>query len=140
MIRALIDGELFRASEQRIGKAGKPFATAKMTAKQADGESVFVSLICFDADLVERLAGLNAGMALAVAGRVSLTTYTGKDGTAKAGMDVVAEELAALAKPSRKPKCRNTAPAGDPFAELPGVGDLDLGSLGDLGDFHVSLD
>jgi single-stranded DNA-binding protein len=125
MIRVLIEGELFRAPERRTSKTGTPFATAKMSAKQSDGEGIFISLICFDTELVERLTGLQAGAALAVAGRVSLTTYTAKDGNPRPGMDMVVEELAALAKKPRKQAPNTQPPAGDPFVDLPGAADVD---------------
>jgi single-stranded DNA-binding protein len=118
MIRALIGGKLFRAPERRTSQSGKPFATAKMTTKQEDGEAVFVSLICFDTELVERLAGIQEGAALAVVGRVTMTTYQAKDGSTKAGMDMVVEELAALAKKPRKPRARRGT-------QQPGAGDVD---------------
>lgn len=129
-MRVLLDGELHGTPVQRTGSSGKPFTTAKLIVKQQDGESLFASLIAFEATAAARLAGLNEGAALAVSGRAILKTYAGKDGQPRAGLDVVADEVAALPRPKRERKAKPQPagqPAGSGFTDDP-LDDLDWGA------------
>jgi hypothetical protein len=49
MIDALIAGKLYGKPKQMTGKAGKPFATAKVRAAAGEGEALFVNVIAFGA-------------------------------------------------------------------------------------------
>lgn len=59
-----------------------------MRAAGDDGETVWCSLIAFDAGAVDALGKLAAGDTVAVAGHASLSTWQGKDGEHKAGLKV----------------------------------------------------
>ncbi len=70
----LVTGTLFRAPEQRMSKAGKPFWTA--TIKVKSGESVEWWKICaFGESAGAELARLDDGDAVSVRGRLEVGTY-----------------------------------------------------------------
>lgn len=58
-----------------------------------DGETVWCSIIAFDATAVEALGQLAGGDTVAIAGHASLSTWTGKDGQHKAGLKVTVNKL-----------------------------------------------
>lgn len=101
---ALATGTLVADPQRREGAKG-PFATASLrvvpstSAQEDGGEAVLVSVIAFGAE-GERLLEHRKGAALAISGRARLTAWTGKDGTARHGLSLVAEQIAA-AKPRR---------------------------------------
>ena len=101
MIDCLIQGKLFAAPQQRTGKTGKPFATAKVIAAAGDGESLFVNVIAFDAAVVSSLLALDAGDALALAGTATPRAYI-KDGEPRASLDVTAQQVLTAYHVTRK--------------------------------------
>jgi len=80
MIDALIAGKLHSHPEQRTGKNGQPYATAKVRATGGDGESLFVNVIAFETYTVTALLALDAGDSIALAGSITPKVWT----TAKA--------------------------------------------------------
>lgn len=60
MIRCLVSGVLHLDPIQRTSASGKSFTTGKMRADGKNGDSVWCSLIAFNAE-AERLAELKAG-------------------------------------------------------------------------------
>ena len=62
MIDALIQGKLHAKAQQRIGKAGRPFVTAKVTTTAKDGAQQFVNVIAFAPDACNALLALGPGM------------------------------------------------------------------------------
>lgn len=129
MIRALISGELVAAPQERTGRNGRPFALARLSVPQGDDGRVFCSVIAFHDDAVARLLQLKAGASVALAGTLKVSTWQAKDGTARPSLDLVADEVASTTPRPRKPKAKQDqaggAAAGDPFADLPGAGDVD---------------
>ncbi len=120
MIRVLLTGTLHGDPVQRTGQSGKPFTTGKLRADDGSGNAVWASFIAFGED-GERIAGMKDGAALAVSGRAALKVFEGKHGH-QASLDVTVDQVATLkAKP--RPK-REQQPGGEPFADLPGAGDL----------------
>ena len=95
-LRLLASGALISDPQRRDGAKG-PFTTA--TIRATGDESVLVSVIAFATD-GERSLEYSKGDALAVSGRARLASWTGRDGTKKHGISVVAEQIAA-AKPRR---------------------------------------
>lgn len=93
MIDALISGKLFGQPTERATKAGKPFALAKVRVTAADGESVFVSIIAFDAAPCAALLALGEGDSVAMSGSLTLKTWTDKEGNARPGLDLVAHQV-----------------------------------------------
>ena len=102
MIRALLTGKLHGDPVQRTGSSGKPFTTGKMLVTETD-PALWCSLIAF-AEAGERLASLRAGSSLSVAGRATLKTYEGKDGTPRVSLDLVADEIASTTPRPRQPR------------------------------------
>ena len=126
MIRALISGELAANPQERTGKTGKPFALARVSVPQGEEGRVFCSVIAFEEAAVSRLLQLKAGAAVSLAGALKVGTWQAKDGTARPSLDLVADEVASTTPRPRKPKAQaGGASAGDPFGDLPGVGDVD---------------
>ena len=100
MIRVLVSGRVHGQPETRTGKSGKPFITAKLRIDTGEEQSTWASVIAF-ANEAERLAGLKDGDALSVSGRATLQAYAAKDGSPKASLAIVVDEVAAV---RRKPK------------------------------------
>lgn len=93
MINVLIEGALHSAPVKRTSAKGTPYITAQMRAAGDDAETVWVSLIAFDAGAVEVLGKLAAGDAVAVAGHASLSTWQANDGEHKAGLKVTVSKV-----------------------------------------------
>ena len=124
MIRALVTGELRADPQQRVGKNGKPFALARLSVPMGDQGRVSCSLIVFEAEAVTRLLQLRAGASVAAAGALKVGTFDGTDGTERASLDMVADEIAATTPRPKRPKPapahrehQGGAVAGDPFAD-----------------------
>ena len=62
MIDALIQGKLYGQPAQRLTKANKPFAVAKLRVATTEGESTFVSVVAFDDVPVAVLQGAEAAI------------------------------------------------------------------------------
>lgn len=103
MIRALLTGSLYGDPQARTSQSGKPFTTAKVRADGKDGATVWCSLVAFG-ELAERLAALPANAALSVAGRAEVSAWLDKQGEPKAGLSIVADELATLKAKPRPPQ------------------------------------
>ncbi len=124
MIRALIVGELRADPQQRTAKNGNAFALARLSVPMGDQGRVSCSLIAFEAEAVTRLLQLRAGASLAAAGALKVGTFDGTDGSVRASLDMVADEIAST---TPRPKKQKPAPAhrahqggaaaGDPFAD-----------------------
>ena len=126
MIRALISGELVSNPQERTGKTGKAFALARVSVPQGDDGRVFCSVICFNDDAVARLLQLKAGASVALAGTLKVGTWPGKDGTTRAQLDLVADEVASTTpRPRKRAERPGSGPVGHAFDDLPGAGDLD---------------
>lgn len=118
-LHLLASGALLNDPQRTQGAKG-PFTTA---AIRANGEEpTVVSVIAFG-DEAEQLLGFTKGDALAVSGRARLTTWTGRDGTERHGLSLLAEQIAS-AKSRHKPAAatprrirRSTRAAGPPLAE-----------------------
>ena len=93
MIDALIGGKIAKQPEQRQSKSGKPFVTTSLSASVGNGESVFVSVIAFDPAPCRALLALDTGDSVSIAGSLTPKTYTAKDGTVRAALDMVANQV-----------------------------------------------
>jgi len=97
----LAQGTLYKDPQSRTSASGKPFCTAQLRTEQ-DGQSVWCSVICFDATACEELLRLKAGDACSISGRAKLTTFE-RNGEHRASLDVVANSVIAL-KPKPRPR------------------------------------
>ncbi|MHB8788071.1 MAG: single-stranded DNA-binding protein [Thauera sp.] len=124
MIRALITGELRADPQQRTSKSGKPYALARLSVPMGDQGRVSCSVIAFEPEAVARLLQLRAGASVAAAGALKVGTFDGNDGTVRASLDMVADEIASTTPRPKKPKPapahrehQGGAAASDPFAD-----------------------
>jgi len=90
MIDALIGGTLHAAAEQKTGQSGKPFVTCKVRTPLANGESLFVNVICFDAAAGAALLALHAGEPVHLAGMLTPKVWTPPQGEPRPVLDMVA--------------------------------------------------
>ena len=97
-VYALATGSLIGDPIRRSGQRGD-FATATLKVHSEGGEYILVSVIAFDA--AELLLSHRQGDAIAVAGRGGVRTWVGKDGETKAGLSLVADQVASVASARR---------------------------------------
>ena len=93
MMDALIAGRLHGQPAARTGKSGKTFAVAKVRAAGGDGESLFVSVICFDEAPCNALLALRDGDSVALSGSLTPKTWQDKDGNTRPALDLVAHQV-----------------------------------------------
>ena len=103
MIRALVTGSLYGDPQTRTSQAGKSYVTAKVRADGKDGSSVWCSIIAFG-ELADRLMTLGNGAALAVSGKAEVSGWIDKQGEPRAGLSLVADEIATLKGKPRPPQ------------------------------------
>jgi len=107
MIHVLLTGTLYDGPGRRIARNGNPFTTAKMLADAGDGSAVWCSMIAF-AEAGERLAALQAGDVVSVAGKARLSQWEDAKGKPRAGLNVTIREVISLQQVSkagyRKPR------------------------------------
>ncbi|MDP9124024.1 MAG: single-stranded DNA-binding protein [Pseudomonadota bacterium] len=127
-ITALVTGKLIAAPEQRTGASGKPYVRATLAAHDGDADSL-VSVMAFGS-AAEQLAALAKGDTVAINGRAKVSTWTGRDGSPKSGLNVTADVVltAYQLKQKRKalapaaaeaPAPRASAGQGDDFGDGP---------------------
>lgn len=92
-IEGLILGKLHQRPEQRTSKTGRTFATAKVRAAAADGESLFVNVICFSDLACAALLALDPGDSLALSGTLKPGVWTDREGNARPSVDMVAAQV-----------------------------------------------
>ena len=109
MIRALVTGSLYGDPQTRTSQAGKSYVTAKVRADGKDGSSVWCSIIAFG-ELADRLMTLGNGAALAVSGKAEVSGWIDKQGEPRAGLSLVADEIATLKGKPRPPQGTGDAP------------------------------
>ena len=114
MIDALIAGKLTSAPEQRTGKNGKPFVTAKVRANGGDGEPVFVNVIGFSDAVCSALLALSEGDSVALTGSLTPKAWNDRDGAAKPALDLVAQQVLTSYAVQRK---RRAATSQEPDQE-----------------------
>ncbi len=111
-ITALAVGKLIATPEQRTSASGKPYVRATLAAHDGDADSL-VSVVAFGT-AAEQLGALAKGDTIAIQGRAKVSTWTGRDGAAKAGLSVTADVV--LTAYQLKQKRKALAPAA---AEAP---------------------
>ena len=104
MIDALIAGKLYGQPKQMTGKAGKPFAIAKVRAAAGEGDALFVNVIAFDPDTVAALLALGDGDSVALAGSLTPKVWTDREGNSRPAVDLVAHQVLTAYHVTRKRK------------------------------------
>jgi single-stranded DNA-binding protein len=98
MIYVLVTGALFRDSETKISKNGKPYVVATILSK--DGESsTFANVVAFSDPAKDAILALRAGDALSVQGKAIVGVYE-KNGEHRPSISIVADHVLALRQPS----------------------------------------
>ena len=110
-IEALILGKLHQRAEQRTGKTGRPFVTAKVRAATGDAESQFVNVIAFADTASAALLALDAGDSVVLAGTLKPGAWADREGTARPSLHLVAAQVLTLY--ALKKKREASAQAGD---------------------------
>ena len=128
MIRAMVSGVLYGAPQARTAASGKQYATAKVRGDGKNGENVWCSIIAFG-EQADRLMTLADGASISISGRAEVTAWLDKTGEPKAGLSVVADEIATLkgkprpveaqGQPRRPPRPAPVATGPDFNDELP---------------------
>lgn len=106
-IEAVILGKLHQRAEQRTGKSGRPFVTAKVRAAAGDAEALFVNVIAFSESACTALLALDAGDSLALAGTLKPGVWTDRDGNARSTLDLVAAQVMTAYGLKKKREARN---------------------------------
>jgi single-stranded DNA-binding protein len=104
MIDALIQGKIYGQPQQRTAKTGKPFAVTKVRVAQGDGDTLFVSVIAFDAQPCSALLALGDGDSIAITGTLTAKVWTDKQGQPKPALDLIAQQVMTPYQVTRKRK------------------------------------
>jgi len=107
MIDALVSGKIFGQPKQRTGTNGQPFVVCKVRAATGAGESIFVSVICFNGDTCKALLALGDGDSVALAGTLTPRTWTDRDGVTKPSLDLMAQQALTPYHVTRKRRAVN---------------------------------
>lgn len=100
---AIVTGTLFRAPEQRTSKAGKPFVTSTIRAK--DGEALqWWRVTAFSESAQAELMRLCDGDACSVQGSFKAELYQPEGGEPKVSLSIIADHVLALRQPPRERK------------------------------------
>jgi single-stranded DNA-binding protein len=108
---ALVTGTLFRSPEQRTSKAGKPYVTATIKAKDGDAFQ-FWRMTAFSDSAQAELMRLTDGDAVSVQGALKAEIYEKAGGETRLSLSVIAEHVLALHQPwkPREPDSDRTPP------------------------------
>jgi single-stranded DNA-binding protein len=88
VIDALVTGKLIKDPVELTGKTGQPFTRFMLNTPSKEGAYVLITGVAFG-DVAERIARLHKGDALSVAGELSPTEWTDREGVEKHGLNVV---------------------------------------------------
>jgi single-stranded DNA-binding protein len=111
VIDALIAGRLYGKPQGRTSKNGKAFATAKLRAAMANGETAFVNVIAFSDTAKAALLALVDGDSTAISGELKVSVYQAADGTTRPSLDLVAHAVVSAYDVQRKRKAAAEAAA-----------------------------
>ncbi|MFZ3181649.1 MAG: single-stranded DNA-binding protein [Methylocystis silviterrae] len=105
----LISGVLYRAPEQRMSKADKPFWSATLKVRDGDATAWWKVLV-FSESAGAELMRLADGDALSAQGVFKAEPYD-KDGTTRVGFTIFADRVLPLRPPPRERKPKPDKPA-----------------------------
>jgi single-stranded DNA-binding protein len=104
VIDALIAGRLYGTPCSRVSRVGRTFATAKVRVATSNGESAFISVVAFSDHAIAALLALSDGDSVALAGALTASAFTDKEGTARPSLDLVAHQVLTAYHVGRKRK------------------------------------
>ena len=93
MIEAIISGKVYGKPAQRTSKTGAVFTVAKLRVATSASESLFVNVIAFSDSAQAALLALDDGDAAALAGTLSPTVWTDREGNTRPALDLVAAQV-----------------------------------------------
>lgn len=93
MIDALILGRLYGKPQQRTGKTGQPYVTAKLRAADGQGEGQFINVIAFSRSVCDALMAVGDGESVALSGALTPKVWTDNTGSARPSLDLQAHAL-----------------------------------------------
>lgn len=111
-IDVLIQGRLRGVVTLKAASNGNTYATFKLASADKKGESVLCSCIAFSATAVETLQRLNDGDSIAVSGEAAISSWQGRDGSARHGLDVTVHAVMTAYHAARKRDARPKSPQG----------------------------
>ena len=104
MIDALIAGRLYGTPCSRVSRVSRTFATAKVRVATSNGESAFISVVAFSDHAIAALLAFSDGDSVALAGALTASAFTDKEGTARPSLDLVAHQVLTAYHVGRKRK------------------------------------
>lgn len=116
-IDVLIQGRLRGSVTTKTAKNGNAFATFKLAAADKAGESLLCSCIAFSATAVETVQRLNDGDSIAVSGEAAVSSWQGRDGSARHGLDVTVHAALTAYHVARK-RADKPKPQDDDFGDF----------------------
>jgi single-stranded DNA-binding protein len=105
----LAQGTRVADPQRRTSSKGSDYATCNLRVA-TEGEAALVSCVAFDADAVQAMLALSKGDAVSVAGKAKLTSWAGRDGEQRFGLDVTVTRVPTIddAKRQSKPRADST--------------------------------
>ena len=73
--RAIVSGSIHKAPEERVSKAGKPFATFKLR-ENVNGSTRWWSAIAFDAAAITAVLAMKDGEPISISGEINAEIWT----------------------------------------------------------------
>jgi len=113
MLSVLFTGMLISEPEEHLDRRNRSIVVARLTAIDAEGAVVLVSVIAFSRSAAAALAGLKQGDEVAIAGHASINRWE-KDGGEHVGLSVKVTRVLTLqdAGPHLTPKERDARANG----------------------------
>lgn len=109
-----MSGKVFGRPEQRTGRSGRGFVTAKVRAAVGEADAVFVNVVAFSESAAAALLALEDGDAVSLAGTLKPGAWVDKTGAARPSLDVVAAQvMTAYGLKRRREAVQAAAGAGD---------------------------
>ncbi len=102
MIDGLIAGRLTGDASRRTDKMGRPYAVARVLARNKADEEFIVNVIAFDDAACTALLALADGEALSLCGSLTPKVWTDKQGMARPSLDMVAVQVLTAYHQGRK--------------------------------------
>ncbi|CAJ0797235.1 single-stranded DNA-binding protein [Ralstonia holmesii] len=115
MIDGLIGGKVYGTAEERTGKSGKAFVTAKVRVAGGDGETLFVNVITFSRTVGDALLALDDGDSVSLSGSLTPKAWMDRNGETRPALDMVAHAVLTAYHVKRK----RQAVQGDGEADKP---------------------
>jgi single-stranded DNA-binding protein len=92
MLSVLIAGTVRSTPETKTSAAGKPYTRFRVAVPLEGADPILASVVAFG-DAATSAAVLTTGDSCSIAGNAKPTTWTGKDGETKVGLDIIATAI-----------------------------------------------